>query len=619
MKIKNKILLVFLLLLNGLLVAQETYSFFVKISDKNTIPNVTHARNGNRKTYVKTKNNKLNKLLNSYEIYSCEKVFKSSKKESLQNIYLIECNDKRLMDVLKSKFKHIYYDVLSAEVEMLHIPGDFGTTGGVLLEQEELNYIRAPEAWDITTGSSDIIIGISDENVNIFHEDLTKVAHVYGYNDPYANYRNAQHGGMVASIAAANTNNVDSNNNFVGMSAIGYNSSIYAATRNWVPGVDTLSRMPGVKVINTAWISSAYPDMYNEAVEDRGVVVVASAGNNNTGTPTDYIYPAAFKNVISVSSIGHKDKTWSSFRGESFIDSHDFLWDTMSQSHQHNDSVDIVAPGLAVLVATSSSGSTDTYLNRATGTSFASPLVSGTIALMFDVNYCIDPKEVETILKLTAVKIDTLPQNIQYLGKLGAGKLDAYEAVKMAKEMADAFGTVEVKNRILYRPWFYKLETAPYEIKMTNNVVKEGSKLKFKARNNIEILSGDYYPSTGGYIDLSIDETLALDCPPPPTNSARNSSKKSKNNIDDTQSEVLNGNAGFSVFPNPTYGLLNIINNQDLSEVSITDITGKTVYSINDIDAKELQVNMSKFYSGIYFVKVKMNSGEIKSTKIIKE
>ncbi|GAL72662.1 hypothetical protein [Jejuia pallidilutea] len=62
-------------------------------------------------------------------------------------------------------------------------------------------------------------------------------------------------------------------------------------------------------------------------------------------------------------------------------------------------------------------------------------MVSGTVALMLDVNYCLDPKEVETILKLTAVKIDTLPQNIQYYGKLGAGKLDAYEAVKMAKDM----------------------------------------------------------------------------------------------------------------------------------------------------------------------------------------
>ena len=117
---------------------------------------------------------------------------------------------------------------------------------------------------------------------------------------------------------------------------------------------------------------------------------------------------------------------------------------------------------------------------------------------------------------------------------------------------------------------------------------------------------------------MSIDETLALDCPPPPTNSAKTSSKKSKNQNDNTQTLGSSNYTGFLVFPNPTKSLINIINNEDLSEISITDITGKIVYSINDINSKEFQVNMSKFNSGIYFIKVKINSGEIKSTKVIK-
>lgn len=43
---------------------------------------------------------------------------------------------------------------------------------------------------------------------------------------------------------------------------------------------------------------------------------------------------------------------------------------------------------------------------------------------------------------------------LQYYGKLGAGKSDAY-------------GTVEVKDRLFYCNWFYKLVTALFEIKMT--------------------------------------------------------------------------------------------------------------------------------------------------------
>lgn len=264
MKTKNKILLVFLLLINGILVGQETFSFFVQIPDKNNIPAITHTRNGNRKAYTKTKNWKLNNLINSYKIYSYKKVFTNSKKSSLQNTYLIECNDEKLMNELILKYKHIYPIVESAEVELLHIPNDFGSTGGALIDQEELNYIKAPDAWDITTGNINVIIGISDNSVAPHHEDLTKVVHVGGINDPFNPNREVHHGTRVASVAAANTNNVDSNNNPVGMSAIGYNSSIYAVTHNWVNGVDSLSQMLGVKVINTAWISSSKPEVYDK-------------------------------------------------------------------------------------------------------------------------------------------------------------------------------------------------------------------------------------------------------------------------------------------------------------------------------------------------------------------
>ncbi len=279
----------------------------------------------------------------------------------------------------------------------------------------------------------------------------------------------------------------------------------------------------------------------DEIINDRKVVLVAAAGNgqrSGSGDPNLYYFPVSYKDVISVSSIGHKNRTWTYYgtTAELAIETHEYLHYGILQSHQHNDSIDIIAPGYTNVTVAPRLG-LDKYFSYKTGTSYAAPIVAGAIALMFDVNYCLDTKEVETILKLTAVKIDHLPQNIQYYGKLGAGKLDAYEAVKMAKDMVDAFGTVEVKHRILYR-WFYKLETAPYEIKMSNNDVAGNSRLKFKARNNIEILSGDYYPETGGYIDLSIDTTLALNCLTPLASSS-NSSEKLKTKIGDFQGNIL--------------------------------------------------------------------------------
>lgn len=601
--------------------AQESKSFFIEVPNINNVPVITHNKNGTRKTYSKTANSNLNKVINSHKIYTCKRVFANSKKLSLNNIYLIECNNLKLMDELFKNFRQIYPRVENATGTSLAIPNDYSSTGGYLGNQAELDYIRAPETWDITTGSSDIKIGISDTNFTENHEDFLNTLSVE-VNVNSNNLNGNQHGSRVSSFAAANTNNGK------GISAIGYDSFIYGGVGLNTSVLDDLSMLPGVKVLNASWFShttiNGLPrssfDWEKNAIEDiideRGIVVVAAAGNgqnSSNGDPDKYYWPASYKNVISVSSIGHIDKNF--WDRQTFLDEHEYLRAGQIRSHQHNDSIDIVAPGYGMVAAYPNSGSgLSSYIGNREGTSYSAPIVAGTVALMFDVNYCIDPKEVETILKLTAVKIDHLPQNIQYYGKLGAGKLDAYEAVKMAKDMADTYGTVEVKDRILYRPWFYKLETAPYEIKMTNNDVNGGSKLKFKARNNIEILSGDYSPDTGGYIDLSIDSNLDLDCPlPNSSSSSSSSSSQGANTLGGINSSRL------LVFPNPTANILNIINEEDLSEVTITDITGKMVYYMRDINRKELQINTVKFNSGIYFMKAKMKSGEITSTTIIKD
>lgn len=587
--------------------SQVAASYLVKINDKRFIPEVSHNMNGGRIAFSNTSNKSLNTLLNSYEIYSCRRVFKSSNRVSLQNFYLIDSNDEQLFFELEENYSQYYSNIFNDNGETLVLPNDFGFNGGYVgTDQEELNYIRAQEAWDITTGSSSIIIGISDNNIQTSHEDLVNQAiHVYGNN--YPNSTNSQHGSWVASFAAADTNNNK------GLSSIGYQSTIYSATNNWATGVDTLSNMLGVKVINTAWINSAptLQTIINETVEDRGVVVVGSAGNGQGGA-SSFIYPAAFKNVISVSGIGHQNETYGT--AEVSLDHHEYLDNGVIRSFQHNDSVDIVAPSYGLSFLDPLSGE-NAYRDNGRGTSFSSPMVSGTIALMFDVNYCIDPKEVESILKLTAVKIDTLPQNLLYYGKLGAGKLDAYEAVKMAKDMADTFGTVEVKNRILYRPWFYKLETAPYEIKMINNDVTGGSKLKFRARNNIEILSGDYYPQTDGYIDLSVDDTLALDCTLPPENATRNSFKTE--GLGSKESTIL-------VSPTLVDNDLKVSNlgatDQKLVSIKIYDFYNLEVYSKDGIKTNSINLNLERLKEGIYILQViNQNNEHLHVQKIVKK
>ncbi|OEJ98976.1 hypothetical protein A8C32_07275 [Flavivirga aquatica] len=456
-------------------------------------------------------------------------------------------------------------------------------------------------------------MGIS-ESVNTNHEDLIGQSDILNGNSSSSN----GHGTSVSLFAGGKTDNN------VGISSIGFNNFI----RGKSGGASAVIQLAqnGVKVINMSWgfctLSQNATQIYEAAMNEaysNGAVLVAAAGNGafscNLGAEA-YHYPAANDKVIAVTVVGHLYELNDS---NPLHNNQKDRFEAVGNVYPfttYNDSVDVAAPGRHVL--TQVVGQSTGNYGYSGGTSYAAPIVTGTIGLMFDVNYCLTQKEVETIIKLSSRKVDNLTVNQAFYGKIGSGVLDAYEAVKMAKDMADDFGTVEVKDRVLYRPWFYKLVTAPYKIKMTNNDVTGGSKLKFKARNNIEILSGDYYPESGGYIDLSIDETLALDCPPPPINSA-NTSRKVKTKINESQGKNLVGNYGLSIFPNPTTGILNITNKEDLNAISISDITGKTVYSVKEVNAKELKINMSKFNSGMYFVEIKMKTGAIHTQKMIKK
>ena len=351
---------------------------------------------------------------------------------------------------------------------------------------------------------------------------------------------------------------------------------------------------------------------------DEGATLIAAAGNGAFSCPTlgetGYHYPAVSNNVIAVTVVGHlyelNDPNPVHNNQKDKFERTGNTYPTTT----YNDSVDIAAPGSHVLTQISNQP-TGTY-GYSGGTSYAAPIVMGTVGLMLDLNYCLDQKEVETILKLSSRKVDHLSVNQVYYGKIGSGVLDAYEAVKMAKDMAGTFGTVEVKDRVLYRPWFYKLTTAPYEIKMPNNDVTGGSKLKFRVRNNIEILSGDYYPDTRGYIDLQIDETLALDCDLPPISSTKRTKTK---NMDEEGKVIENNYVGLSVYPNPTTGILNITNEDIINSMSVSDITGKTIYWNNTINSNSVELNMSKYNSGIYFISIGMKTGETITKKIVKK
>lgn len=76
--------------------------------------------------------------------------------------------------------------------------------------------------------------------------------------------------------------------------------------------------------------------------------------------------------------------------------------------------------------------------------------------------------------------------------------------------------------------------------------------------------------------------------------------------------------SNYTVFPNPTSGVLNIgTKGASMNQIQISDINGRTVKTINAANVSETQINISDLNSGVYFLKISSNSG-VGTTKIVK-
>jgi len=132
-----------------------------------------------------------------------------------------------------------------------------------------------------------------------------------------------------------------------------------------------------------------------EGVPPNGVVVAASAGNDNVETPQ---YPAAEDGVLAVTSVNQQEKK--------------------SEWANYGSWTSIAAPGEDVY----SAFPTDRYASW-NGTSMAAPFVAGQAALIRSVDPSLDAAAVRNTITGTARSLDAA--NPSYAGKLGAGHADA--------------------------------------------------------------------------------------------------------------------------------------------------------------------------------------------------
>ena len=143
-------------------------------------------------------------------------------------------------------------------------------------------------------------------------------------------------------------------------------------------------------------------------------------------------------------------------------------------------------------------------------------------------------------------------------------------------------------------------------IELTWEAVENASSY-FVYRNDVEIanITGTTY----------VDEDLAYNteyCYTVTSMGASSESDPSEEACTKTLGESIAENtSSFNIFPNPATDNLSIEANEEITEVNIYNIIGVNVYNEQcTMNNLQLDINISDFNSGVYFVKVKTANGE---------
>jgi serine protease AprX len=307
-------------------------------------------------------------------------------------------------------------------------------------------------------------VAIIDSGVTGFHDDLppgrvVKFADFVNFQpEPYDDYG---HGTHVAGIIAGSGYDSGGRRQGIapGASLIvekvldatgeGFISNVIAAIDYAVANKDTFH----IRVINLSVAAGVYESFNTDPLAlaarravEAGIVVVSAAGNlgrnakgwvqyGGIGAPGNAPWVIAVGASSHMGTVDRRDDTVAAFssRGPGAID--------------FAAKPDLVAPGVGIesladagstLFATKPTArlwgtvatATEPYLSL-TGTSMASPVVSGTIALMLQANPTLTPNLVKAILQYTAEskrRYDGLTQ--------GGGFLNARGAVELARSLA---------------------------------------------------------------------------------------------------------------------------------------------------------------------------------------
>jgi len=258
---------------------------------------------------------------------------------------------------------------------------------------------RTNAAWDLTRGSSSVVIAVLDTGVDLSQPDLQGKL-VAGFNvvsgtpDPFDDNG---HGTWTAGVAGAASNNA------IGVASYCWGCSLMPVKVLGADGTGTTSAVAsgiiwatdhGARVISMSLAGTTGTSTLQSAVQyahSHGVVLVAAAGNYGNSSPT---YPAAYAEVLSVAGTDPSDALYS--------------WST------YGSWVKLAAPGCNY--TTGRNG----WYGSFCGTSAATPAVAGIVGLAFSYAPAATNSTVESTVESNSIRLGSA---------VAYGRVDAYAAL----------------------------------------------------------------------------------------------------------------------------------------------------------------------------------------------
>lgn len=477
-------------------------------------------------------------------------------------------------DAFISKYSsYIKNSLVDAEYETTVIPND-----QYYSSQWALDAMNLDGAWDFETGSNEVYVAIIDSGVDRSNPDLINADIRVGWDvifDDMVDWDSTGHGSLVTGIIGASTNNG------IGIAGVNWNVAIIPFRVVWSNGniysSDVASALYaaadlGSEVINLSLGGKTNDPIVSNAIAyaiSKGSIVVAAAGNDGT---TTYMYPASNTGVISVGSIDYTN--------------------TVSTFSQHNDKVDVVAPGELILSTADYFKCGSCYYEVVDGTSFSSPYVAGVAALAKAFYPLLTPSKFESILKYSSRDLGSTGYDPYY----GNGLVDAERVLRYlaAPLTPEGFNISSITDKQLSVSW---TKTSEYDV--------TAYQLEYKASTSSTwtVLSATLTPGTTSYTKTGLVNGTSYDF---------RIKSKDHNGTWSAYSTILNGKPKDNVAPaSPTTfkvtGVTNSQVNLSWTASASTDLAGyKLSYRrVNDLNWNE--INLGKVTS---YQVTGLNTGE---------